>query len=297
MTETNATPHRATEQAINQRLDAIDRALLDLLPRNERLSIVAQVDGRVRELVATSATSDMGIARSATYLTAADAALTAPIVLPAARMRRSRLAITSGLLGIVALILLFVTPVTYVIVGFLGEILGEVVAIALLGIHVGMVTLVGLTAMALAIAALIILKRRQGALVGYGWAIAGLCTGPLPMFAGAATGLFLGMQFMDFPMIAMQSIVGETCPSEACDSSPARYAAPATYSPAPSGVPTPLSGDPTEPCALVPPDYPVHTEPPVQPPLQSTASESPALEPETRPEPPGVPEGGGAGGG
>ena len=33
---------------INQRLDALDRVLLGLLPRNERLAMVADVEAKVR---------------------------------------------------------------------------------------------------------------------------------------------------------------------------------------------------------------------------------------------------------
>jgi hypothetical protein len=288
-------PNTAAEQAINQRLDAIDRALLDLLPRNERLTLVAQVDARVRELVAASA-SPQATFGSAACPAVADAALSVPgvsplsppIVLPSARMPRSRLAISAGLVGIAALILLFATPLTYVFVSFVGELIGEVGSIALLGIHIGMVTLGGLAAVALAIVALFGMSRRRGVLAGHGWAIAGLCTGPLPILGGAAAGLILGMEFVGTPFLTTEMTVSGTCPSEACESSPATYAAPCSL--ASPGVPVPVATMPAHDPQFVPPDLPQIPNPSVQPPIQPTANEVPATEPETRPEPPGVPQ-------
>ena len=52
MSTTHAMPSSAVQQMIDSRLDAVDRALMGLLPRNDRLETVAQVEKRIRELAA-----------------------------------------------------------------------------------------------------------------------------------------------------------------------------------------------------------------------------------------------------
>ncbi|MGE5191740.1 MAG: hypothetical protein ACM3U2_04515 [Deltaproteobacteria bacterium] len=302
MTTGSAIPNTAAEQLINHRLDAIDRALLDLFPRNERLALVAQVEARTRELVAANAVPDASLAGLTACPAPAEAvksepgawslpSLTVPSFLERVGRRRSRLALTSGLLGIVALVLLFMTPVTYFVVGFLGEVLGEIASIALLGIHLGVVTLGGLAAVGLGIAALVSLKRRRGALAGHGWALAGLCTGPLPMLGGAATGLILGMEMLGASTTCVQTSYSDDRPTEACYSIPERTSPPTAASPLPPFVAGPVASVPMEPRAFAAPEPAVHA------PIQATAHEAPASEPEARPEPPGVPDGGGAGAG
>jgi len=132
------------QQLIEQRLDAIDQALLGLLPLTQK--------------------------------------------------RRSRLAISAGILGALALALLLAIPVTYIAVEVMGDVLGEFISIGLLGVHSVAVSIGGLAAVGLGIAALVSLRRHKENLVGHGWAIAGLCTGPLPMLLGFAAVLFLVLQ-------------------------------------------------------------------------------------------------------
>jgi hypothetical protein len=296
MMETSTIPNAAAEHAINQRLDAIDRALLDLLPRTERVTLVTQVEARVRELVASSATAEASLGQPAPCAPAVNAVpsisgawslspLTAPAFLAAVGRRRSRLAITAGLLGIAALVLLLMTPVTYVVVGIVGEIVGEIGAIALLGVHVGAVTLGGIAAVALAISALVILRRRRGALAGHGWAIAGLCIGFLPILGGAAAGLLLAMELGGLPFLITEMTVNSACPApEATCSTPQPALPPGIDYPLPF-VAGPLPTGPAVSLPLAPPEALAY------PPIQPTSNEVPASEPETRPEPPGVPEG------
>ncbi|HEV7223893.1 MAG TPA: hypothetical protein VGN42_14390, partial [Pirellulales bacterium] len=52
MSTTHATPSDPVQRMIDLRLDAIDRALMGLLPRNDRLKTVAEVETRIRELAA-----------------------------------------------------------------------------------------------------------------------------------------------------------------------------------------------------------------------------------------------------
>lgn len=209
MSTANATPHTAVQQLIEQRLDAIDRALLGLLPRSDRLAAVAQVETRIREVVAASPASAAGLHTPTQGLTIPDSAFSnlatetpaflphpqffglAPgSGLPSTQKRRSRLALSAGVMGILALALLLMVPVTYFIV----EALGEVCAISLLGAHAVAVAVGGVAAVGLGIGALVSLSRHREQLVGHGWAIAGLCAGPLPMLLGCAAVLFFGLQ-------------------------------------------------------------------------------------------------------
>ena len=290
MTTANTIP--AAEQMIHQRLDAIDRALLGWLPRTERLALVAQVEARARELGAVDASPDASIIGTANCLELA--AAPAPVVGSACR-RRSGMALTAGILGIVALVLLFATPVSYLLAGFLGEIIGEIGAIALLGIHLGIVILGGLAAVGLGTAALISLKRRRGALGGHAWAITGLCTGPWPLLGGAVVGIILGVELMG--SMTMSTSVSDASPSEPVPPpAQASYPVPAMYTPV--GMPAPIASNPSVPeCRPAPverapagpdellPRPPVPTFVPVEP----RVDEVPPTEPAARPEPPAVP--------
>ena len=50
------TPQTGMQQLIEQRLDAIDRALVGMLPRQERLAAVAQLEVRMLEFAAANPT-------------------------------------------------------------------------------------------------------------------------------------------------------------------------------------------------------------------------------------------------
>jgi len=185
-----ATESTAAQELIDQRLDAIDRALLGLLPRSERLAIVADVEIRVHEARQASpelATTPPPLENL--HHVAAGA--------PRTRRQRSRTALTAGVLGIVSVALLFFLPITFLVAGFTGEVLGELAVYSMLGINIVVVALGGAAAVFLGIAALARLSRRDQNQVGHGWAITGLCTGPLPMLAGG-----LGTLTIVLPMFA-----------------------------------------------------------------------------------------------
>ena len=188
---TDTKPSTAGPLGMEQRLDALDRALLGILPRSERLALVAQVETRVREL------ADGNTAAQSTLETALEPEIVASAVSTRASTsepkRRSRLALSSGILGIVALVLLFAMPITYFVVALVGESFGELVSIGLLGMHVLTVAIGGLVALFLGIAGLVSLSRRKGRLVGHGWAITGLCTAPLPTLVGGLLVLVTGL--------------------------------------------------------------------------------------------------------
>jgi hypothetical protein len=322
MTTANAIP-TAAEQMIHQRLDAIDRALLGWLPRTERLALVSQIEARARDLGAKCAAPDMNAAGTANCLELAEAApsawgawsLSSPIFQTACR-RRSRMAITAAALGIAALVLLFATPMTYFAAEFLGEFIGEIAAISMLGVHLGLVTLGGMAAVTLGIAALVSIKRRRGALAGHAWAITGLCTGPWPMLGGAVVGLIVGMQLVGSTTMTVSVSEEGGSPATASYSAPEGiYLEPENGLPVPTCMPAPLASHPSaprcmaepparvsvgpdelvreappfEPGESVPADLPPRREPPVQPPVPGTTDEAPASENEPRPEPPAVP--------
>ena len=201
------------QQLIEQRLDAIDQALMGLLPRADRRAAVTHVETQIRDAVAACPAITGNLPTPAQGLNPPDSA-SSPLAggisafqphpqlfgllpggqMPLTQKRRSRLAISAGVLGGLALALLLAIPVTYMAVEVMGEVLGEFISIGLLGVHTVAVAIGGLAAVGLGIAALLSLRRHRENLVGHGWAIAGLCTGPLPMLLGSAAVLFLVLQ-------------------------------------------------------------------------------------------------------
>jgi hypothetical protein len=209
------------QQLIDLRLDAIDRALLGLLPRGERLEVVGKVESRLRELAPTiiadeaSRTSAAGDASVDAAL--ASAAMTSGTQRPGSasgwtnllrRRPRSRLAVASGVLGIVALALLFMSPIVYVLLGMLDS--EESILITLLGTHLTSVVLGGFLAVVLGIAALVVINRRDGQLVGHGWAITGLCTGPMPILVGGLAMLVVCSELLDSSLLDSSVVTVET---------------------------------------------------------------------------------------
>jgi len=213
MSTANTPAQTTVQHFIEQRLDAIDQALLGMLPRHERLAVVAQLETRLRDQAAMnpaiaaglgelrrgpglpdSALSSLSAATPAFLPHPQPFATSAGGWIPATPKRRSWIAVSAGILGIVALVLMFATPITFFIVEMFAEVLGEFGAYALLGTHTFMVGIGGMAAIGLGICALLILRRKREQLAGHGWAIAGLCTGSLPMLTGCAALLFTALQ-------------------------------------------------------------------------------------------------------
>jgi hypothetical protein len=182
MSASESSSNAATEHRFDERLDSIDRALLGLLPRSERLTFVAQVETRLRELAEVDGELGAALQPRTESGHCSDAVSRRPA--PSLSRRVSRLAVSSGIFGIVALVLLFAMPATYFLVAFLGEELDETILVSLLGIHVLAVAIGGMVSLAMGTAGLISLARNKGKLKGHGWAITGLCTAPLPSFVG-----------------------------------------------------------------------------------------------------------------
>lgn len=233
MSTANPVPSAASLQLIDQRLDAIDRALLGLLPRGERIAMVGQLETRLRELAAASpasetssqaATEMLSLVESADLDSALASGDTPNFPRPRASAGRthratdrklSRLALAAGVLGIVALVLLFMTPIVYYVVAIASEMTDEMVGISLLSAHTLVVAVGGVAAVSLGIAALVRINRRSRNLAGYGWAITGLCTGPMPMLAGGIVVLIVGVQLLGSPVVR---VVQTTNPPPAANS-------------------------------------------------------------------------------
>ncbi len=209
MSTENTTTHTTVQQLVDQRLDAIDRALLGLLSRQDRLAAVAQIEARIREVI------------SANAVNAAD--LTAPIQHPnvsegwisSTKKRLSRLALSASVAGILALVLLLAAPVTYFAVEMFADFVGEVFAIGLLVAQAVAVAVGGAAAVALGLGALVSLHRHREKLAGRGWAIAGLCTGSPAMLLGGMALLIAGLQFGFGQFISVSDVSEEQVASAA----------------------------------------------------------------------------------
>ncbi|WP_254512724.1 hypothetical protein [Anatilimnocola floriformis] len=170
---------------VERRLDELDRLLLGLLPRGERLALVASVEGRVREL---GGAVDLG--RDLPEV------LTATATASTGRRRRSRLAFSSGVLGIVVAAGLLASPVLFIVLSIFGELLGEAFAILLLVLLALLITCGGGLAVFCGGVSILRLARRGQTATGTGWAITGLCTGALPLLIGLVGVLSLGVELI-----------------------------------------------------------------------------------------------------
>jgi hypothetical protein len=253
----------------------LDRALLGLLPRSERLAMVADVESRVREEHAANPAAAQRLAATVEEPPVAEIAANRG---PRRVQRRSTLALMSGVIGIVALALLFFMPLSYLVVSMLSEVIGEVASYVLLSANVLVVTFGGAAAVVMGITALVRLNRRQGRM-GHGWAIAALCTGPLPALAGGLATITVALPMMAELASADRGFTVpnyETVPvsNESCTICPAPGYAPAVDMPpplvaaAPPSAWSPASNNPV-PIANYP--YP----PPVAPAPQSTGNTAP----------------------
>ena len=261
-------------QRIDERLDAIDRSLLGVLPRAERLELVAKIESRIRELLsAGDAAVEAALEGTLPTTTAREGLATQT------PKRRSRLALTAGIVGLVSVAMMIALPLAYILGSMRFDQLAlseEVVLVLLAGFHLATL-LAGSTAIVLGIAGLIAIARRQGKLFGSGWAVTGLCTGPLPVMAAGLPLLLFGLQFLvasnavvtvnAAPSVAVSAPYRTYPPSHgpvtsadyqylpsAPTSLPAQYsAAPATPYPDSAVPPLPIAPAPTTEPATVPP--------------------------------------------
>jgi hypothetical protein len=177
---------------IDRRLDEIDRALLGLLPRAERLAVVASVEARVQALGEDAPIAEL-VRDVAVEL---PGATTAPFNRRSGA-RRSRLAFTAGVLGIITVAALIISPILFIGLSMVAEIVGETAAIALMGMFTLLLCLGGGFAVCGGGASLFRLAGRGQTNTGMGWAITGLCTGAVPMLIGVVSLLALGGQMVE----------------------------------------------------------------------------------------------------
>ncbi|HTI50584.1 MAG TPA: hypothetical protein VL475_06530 [Planctomycetaceae bacterium] len=220
----------AVQATLDARLDAVDRLFMGLIPRQERLAIVAELEGRVRGVLASTAfeqpaaciadpvgtpapfapapavqpNTDNSVPRRAPAASNWNATLAAPYTAtPSLRLPRSSLAFTSGLLGIVACALLMGSPFVYMGAMFLGEILDETGMLIGLGGYLLTMLLGSAAAIGLGALALWRLRNAEAGAGGRGWAVAGLCTAPVPFALASLITLSMGL-----PMLAEMGLMG-----------------------------------------------------------------------------------------
>ena len=191
-----ATGSLASLDLLDQRLDALDRALLGLVSRSERMELVAGVEKRFREKLESEPAllESLVTGQAEAPLETLSAPASAAREVAGGKRRRSRLALTSGILGIVAVCLLLAFPITYMVIATIAEMIGEVPAIALIVLNVVAVAGSGALAAFLSLVAIVRLSRSKKKR-GLGWAITGLCTSPLPALCG-----LLGLVCFVMPM-------------------------------------------------------------------------------------------------
>jgi hypothetical protein len=192
---------------LDQRLDALDRALLGLVSRSERISMVADIEKRVREKSAVDPAEFEALGEVALTSVTAGARESA-----ASPRRRSRLALSSGILGIVAVGLMLLFPFTYLVIAYTADMIGEVPAISLMVANVLAVAGLGTLGGVLSLGAMVRVSRSKKRTRGLGWAITGLCTSPLPALAGLLATVFfvlpLTMEYASIPRDSEGPYVG-----------------------------------------------------------------------------------------
>lgn len=299
---TDGTPTvSVSQQTIDGRLDTIDRALLGVMPRTERLEMVSKIEARIRDLLTAG---DAGVATALQEPLAS-----APESLSAARptRKRSRLALSAGICGLVSIALMFTIPIVYIFVSYFASGLGDTLVLISIGVVHLATFAAGAAAVVLGIAGLVKIARRSGRLFGSGWAITGICAGPLPVLAAGVPLLLAGLSTVLASGNAMSvgpSFPVSTGPScSTCGPAPGYTSAPAAPLPSTAGYqqgpvvpssPYPTYGPyPSTPAVAPTPSYPLAADPSISttpalppapnlapPPLPSGPTETPASAPE-----------------
>lgn len=178
---------------MNQRLELLERALLGVVPREERLERVAELEARFQTLLEKEPTlgnaapeQEVALGSNGNVSYSAESSATRTQVLASRGGRkRSRLALSAGVMGIASLILLLTSPVLYTMFALFAQSMEFVAITLIIGLVLSIAGL-GLSAVVFGIVSLVKVARSQGKMTGRGWAITGICTGPMPMLAGAA---------------------------------------------------------------------------------------------------------------
>jgi hypothetical protein len=189
-------------------------------------------------------------------LPAAALPLSSAVASAGRRARRSRLAYSSGVLGIVAAACLVGSPLLLVALSIFGELLGETFAIILLGLIGVLITFGGGLAVCFGGVSLLRLARRDQTATGTGWAITGLCTGALPLLLGFVGMLSLAPQLLSAEIEYDTHTASATGPAIGPDGYP-------LTAPTVNGRPVPISVDGRP--MLPVPVAPLPAEPKLQP--------------------------------
>lgn len=259
-----ATATDANQQRIDERLDQIDRALIGLLPRSERLAIIDQIETQAREAACeVPPLGDDAVIASATN---------SPSGRPTGRRRRSQLAYSSGVLGIIAAASLFCAPIVYLLLAVVGELMGETVAIGVLSVHALVMTLTGLLAVAFGILSFFLLAGRGKSLTGHGWAVTGLCTGTIPMLIGGLAVLFTIASLSEMELGFVSTSSPATCapaPTAIYTNVPVSMAVPCMPAPMPADGPITYGSTPMAIPVATTQSLPVMLPAPMLPPAAS----------------------------
>jgi hypothetical protein len=233
------------QSVIDRRLDEIDRALLGLLPRSQRLAIVADVEARVQG-------QGDGVSLSRETLAEAPSFAASGV---RRRTRRSRLAVSSGVLGIIAIGCLVTSPILLIGLSAFGELIGEEIALAMFYLAAMLIGFGGILAVSLGGVSLLRLAGSGHSTTGTGWAITGLCTGALPMLVGLV-GLLSVASSIESPNTVEVSW-------NAGPAAPPQYAQPGTMPTMPTMQPVPSPyGSPVPAYAPMPMTAPSNYPPP-----------------------------------
>ncbi len=188
-----------SDQWLAARLDAIDRLLIGALPRESRIAVVADIESRLRATqsgaVATFDAEPMGDLGSG--VTPSDpgslGGTRSPLVVfqPASPHKtvvkppRSKAALISGIAGIASCALLFFSPIAYIAIAAVGEMLDETIAIGGLFAYGAAIAFAGGLSLLMGLVGLWRSRKKTGK-TGRGWAVAGLCLAPVPFGVTAA---------------------------------------------------------------------------------------------------------------
>jgi hypothetical protein len=188
------------QKLIDGRLDTIDRMLLGRLSRQDRLAIVREVESQIHELLQASEGEELtreDVLAALARLDPPEAYLPddlggEPVSIPrpiparptgAERTREMSVARAGAILGVAAIALLLLLPVSFVIAEFSGS---ELVLVVLGGGTLFLMFVASTLAVALGTHA-----RKSGP-----WALVGIVTGLLGLFLSFATTTLIGAIFL-----------------------------------------------------------------------------------------------------
>ncbi|MFN0054524.1 MAG: hypothetical protein ACKV0T_20300 [Planctomycetales bacterium] len=201
---------------VDQRLDLLDRLLIGLVPRRDRLEMVRRSEERIQELLAdlkTPEPTQEQVLEALARLEPPEALMTHPAVTKCDQLASpdvvwiatmfgsqplkrpiSRSAKTAFGLSATSITLILISPIMYLLVAATASLTTEVTAIyVLLGGYLVLIAGSSLGGALTALFALWQLRRRRGTHVGYGWATAALLMSLMPLLISSLLGVYATM--------------------------------------------------------------------------------------------------------